>query len=183
MNHQPATQPAAATPLKLHVGGEIPKAGWKIYNIVDGPHVDYVGDVVDLSRFTDASVAEIYASHVYEHLGYAPFLDAIAEVARVLKPGGIFRLAVPDMERLCALYLQPELSLDDRVHLTHLFFGGQTNPYDFHRLGLNFAILATLLHQAGFREMRRVESFGLFDDCSEYRFKDIPISLNVIALR
>jgi hypothetical protein len=31
--------------------------------------------------------------------------------------------------------------------------------------------------------MRRVESFGLFDDCSEYRFKDIPISLNVIALR
>jgi hypothetical protein len=42
-------------------------------------------------------------------------------------------------------------------------------------------MLGTLLHDAGFREIERVEKFGVFQDTSELRFSDTPISLNMIA--
>ena len=48
--------------MKLHIGGEEAKSGWKILNIVDESYVDFVGSCVDLSKFEDASVDEIYAS-------------------------------------------------------------------------------------------------------------------------
>ena len=57
-------------PLRLHIGGEEPKAGWTILNVQEGPYVDALGDCRDLSGYSDGSVAEIYASHVFEHLGY-----------------------------------------------------------------------------------------------------------------
>lgn len=53
-----------------------------------------------------ASCDATYSSHVLEHLCAAqavPFLD---EQYRVLKPGGIMRVVVPDLEQLCRLYLQ-----------------------------------------------------------------------------
>src|SRR4051812_17814109 len=91
-------------PLRLHVGGESVKPGWKILNIRRGPGVDFVGDCRDLSQFADESVAAVYGSHVYEHLDYAGEVQkAMAEVHRVLKPGGEFFIAVPDLERLCRL--------------------------------------------------------------------------------
>ncbi len=53
--------------LKLHVGGETPKVGWKILNVIAGPNVDFVGNCTDLSQFADNSVAETYISRVLEH--------------------------------------------------------------------------------------------------------------------
>jgi predicted SAM-dependent methyltransferase len=44
--------------LRLHVGGEQAKAGWKILDVQAGPGVDFVGTCTDLSGFDDASVAE-----------------------------------------------------------------------------------------------------------------------------
>ena len=41
--------------MKLHIGGETPKPGWKILNIQPKPHVDYIGDISDLSQFSDGS--------------------------------------------------------------------------------------------------------------------------------
>lgn len=63
----------------------------------------------DLSRgipLPDGSCAVVYHSHVLEHLRRqeAPFF--LQECARVLKPGGIIRVAVPDLEAICRLYLE-----------------------------------------------------------------------------
>ena len=41
--------------------------------------------------------------------------------------------------------------------------------------------LGEFLYQAGFRDIRQVQDFGLFDDISTVRFADVPISLNVEA--
>ena len=54
--------------MKLNIGGEEKKEGWKILNIQKKEAVDYVGDVTDLSQFEDNSIDEIYASHVIEHV-------------------------------------------------------------------------------------------------------------------
>lgn len=50
-------------PRKLHIGGKISAVGWEILNVLDGTNVDHTGDAVDLSRFADATFAELYASH------------------------------------------------------------------------------------------------------------------------
>ncbi len=54
--------------MKLHIGGETVKEGWKLLNIQKNNGVDFVGDLSDLSQFSDESVEEIYASHVVEHI-------------------------------------------------------------------------------------------------------------------
>ena len=56
----------------------------------------------------DSSIDAVYHSHVLEHLDRvdSDVVPAfLAEVLRVLKPGGVHRIVVPDMERLCRDYL------------------------------------------------------------------------------
>ena len=54
--------------MRLHIGGEEIKEGWKILNIQKKPGVDFIGDITDLSQFDDESIEEVYASHVLEHV-------------------------------------------------------------------------------------------------------------------
>jgi SAM-dependent methyltransferase len=68
------------------------------------PGVQY-GDVVKGLPFADNSVDGIYASHVLEHLALTDFALALRHTFRVLKPGGIFRLIVPDLEAHARKYL------------------------------------------------------------------------------
>src|SRR5204862_2241541 len=48
----------------------------------------------------------VFACHVLEHLALEDFRKALANTLTYLKPGGTFRLVMPDMERLCRDYLQ-----------------------------------------------------------------------------
>ena len=48
----------------------------------------------------------VYHSHVLEHLSAEEAKVFIAECYRVLKPAGILRVAVPDLEQIARLYLQ-----------------------------------------------------------------------------
>lgn len=171
-------------PLRLHVGGEEARAGWKILNVQPGPGVDYVGDCTDLSAFADGSVDDIYASHVLEHLGYQQKLPrALAEFHRVLRKGGRARISVPDFEILCRLFLEARHSLGDRILIMRMAFGGQLDSHDFHYVGLSFDILGELLGKAGFSAFDRVSEFGLFDDTSNARILGTLISLNVVAYK
>jgi predicted SAM-dependent methyltransferase len=56
--------------------------------------------------FGDGEAAVVYASHVLEHLGRRQSQAFVKEAYRVLKPGGVIRLVVPDLERLARFYLQ-----------------------------------------------------------------------------
>jgi predicted SAM-dependent methyltransferase len=63
----------------------------------------------DLSRgipLADASCAVVYHSALLEHIRREDVLSFLRECHRVLQPGGIIRVGVPDLERLCRLYLQ-----------------------------------------------------------------------------
>jgi len=176
------TRDAPDQPLRLHIGGKKPAAGWKLLDIRAVPGVDFVGDCRNLSEFADESVDEVYASHVYEHLGYVNELpDAFRELHRILKPGGVARISVPDIETLCRLFLQYESDGNARFVLMRMMFGGQMHPHDFHRTGLNWQFMLHLLSQAGFTQWERVAEFGLFEDASSLRFNGELISLNVIA--
>jgi SAM-dependent methyltransferase len=56
------------------------------------------GDIVRGLPVADGTVDGAYASHVLEHLFRADFDAALANTLRMLKPGGRFRMIVPDLE-------------------------------------------------------------------------------------
>jgi len=61
---------------------------------IEGP-IPYDDGVVDL----------IFSCHVLEHVTYAAGQRFLAECHRVLKPGGVLRILVPDTEALTRAYL------------------------------------------------------------------------------
>ena len=62
--------------------------------------------------FPDNHFDAVYSSHVLEHFTRAQGLALICEGRRVLKPGGILRVVLPDLEGSCREYLRV-LALDD----------------------------------------------------------------------
>lgn len=170
-------------PRRLHIGGKEAREGWEILDARPGPHVDHVGDARDLSRFDDGSFAELYASHVLEHFDYKDALpETLAEWHRVLEPGGVLRLSVPDLDVLAHLLLQRHaLDVNQRFQVMRMIFGGHTHEHDYHHVGLNEEFAAAFLDRAGFVQLQRVGRHGLFADTSEAVVAGTPISLNLTA--
>jgi predicted SAM-dependent methyltransferase len=168
---------------KLHIGGAQARAGWEVLDVRPAAHVDHVGDARDLSRFADGAFGEIYASHVLEHFDYVEELPAVlAEWHRVLAPGGVLRLSVPDIDILAHLLLQRHrLDVNQRFQVMRMMFGGHTHQHDHHRVGLNQDFMAAYLSRAGFERLERVTRHGLFADTSETVVLGTPISLNLNA--
>lgn len=171
--------------LRLHIGGKEPREGWKIFNIQEGPNIDFTGNCRDLGRFDDGSVQEIYASHVLEHLSYQnDILAALTEMHRVLCKGGRLMVSVPDFDALIRIFQHPDLSTDHRFYIMRVIFGGQMDRHDFHHAGLSMEFLSYFMIKAGFDRVERVQEFGLFKDASVMKiFGDNPISLNVEAYK
>ena len=168
--------------LRLHIGGKIPRAGWKILDVSQRPEVDFVGDCCDLSRFANGSVSTIYASHVLEHLRYRDELPtALAEFRRVLIPGGQLLVSVPDFKSLCRLFLDPSLDLHARCSIMRAAFGAQDDKHDEHKVGLWDELLIALLRETGFDDVRKVPLFGIFQDASTLVFANRFVSLNLVA--
>ena len=169
--------------MKLHIGGEKIKDGWSILNIQSKPGIDFLGDISDLSQFSDSSLDEIYASHTLEHVSQNKMQDTLFGIFRVLKPNGKFYVSVPDLDILCHSFTSPIYSIDIKFQLMRMMYGGQEDSFDFHYFGWNQELLYKYLGIAGFKNAERVDSFNLFDDFSDYKPFGFPISLNVIATK
>ncbi|WP_176787683.1 class I SAM-dependent methyltransferase [Roseospirillum parvum] len=170
--------------LKLNVGGIERRPGWTVVNIQPGPTVDVVADARDLSMFADGSVAALYASHILEHLSYQREVDAaLAEWHRVLVPGGVVMVAVPNLGVLCQIYVHPEATAEHRHKLRRIIFGGQVDAFDVHKAGFDATSLGAHLTVAGFTGIERVADFGLFEDTSRLRLGEVPVSLNMRATK
>src|SRR5437660_5420619 len=62
---------------------------------------------MDLARplpFPDGSVSAVFSSHVLEHLFSDQIERLVPEIYRVLVPGGVCRVVVPDLEQIVRLY-------------------------------------------------------------------------------
>lgn len=139
---------------KLHLGcGKKRFAGWYHVDALDYPHVDHVGPVQDLSFIEDGVVEVIYACHVLEHFGRKEYMSVLREWRRVLQPGGILRLAVPDYRACAELYLSGRLKrgLED---VRGLMVGGQRDQYDYHGMVFDKPDLSHALQEAGFSSVR-----------------------------
>jgi hypothetical protein len=89
-------------------------------------------------------VDEIRASHVLEHLTFREATEALQDWFRALKPGGVLRVAVPDVEKCMAA--------TDGKRLFYLM-GGQTDEHDIHKSAYDADRLDGLLEHVGFTEI------------------------------
>lgn len=140
--------------IQLHLGcGERYIPGFIHIDVRKFPHVDHVASVDKLDMFEDNSVDLIYACHLLEHFKRNQIEDILKEWYRVLKPGGILRLATPDFEKLVEVYLKHK---DLKLILGPLV-GRQDYPENTHYIIFDFATLSEILKKVGFKKIYRYD--------------------------
>lgn len=121
-NEQPTTHPLAMAakdpmePIYLHLGcGDRKFDGF--INIDAMPGADLQLDLTKALPWPQGSVTGIYSEHFIEHLTQAQGIRLLHECRRILKPGGVVRIATPDLAQLVADYTKKH------THPEYLRFG------------------------------------------------------------
>lgn len=150
------------------------------------------GDIVKGLPIPDGTADGVYASHVLEHLSRSDIIRALANTYRILKPGGLFRLIVPDLHWRAARYLAEHERGDNAAADNFIAATGMGSEKrargaegllraafgnSAHRWLYDAPLLMKLLQEAGFTEIRRCEihdsgdpMFDLIEDIG--RFQD-----------
>ena len=94
-----SARPAPTGIRRLNWGcGEYPEPGWLNSDIKSTPGVDIVADLRAGLPLESDSIDYITSIHALPELPYADLVPALSELRRVLKPSGVLRLALPDLE-------------------------------------------------------------------------------------
>jgi len=175
--------------MKLHLGCGKRDFGSEWVHIDQSEFSHVVHQDVTNLPFEDDSCDLIYASHLLEYFDGVEVLKVLDEWNRVLKPGGVLRIAVPDFEAMSTLYNSGK-NLD-------LFLGplygkmGVTSFY--HKMVYDYRSLKRLLESAEFSNIKRYNwrrtEHSHFDDHSQAyiphmdKENGVLISLNVEAIK
>jgi SAM-dependent methyltransferase len=147
---------------KLNIGGGTnPLPGYEICDAKNGSKA-YPLD------YPDSTFIEVHASHVLEHFGKYEVKYALRDWVRVLKPGGILQVAVPDFDWLMD-------HRDDKYFESYLF-GSQLHENDFHKCMFTEVSLHDLLADCGLIDIKKWP--GVRGECSSY-----PVSLNLQGMK
>lgn len=84
-------------------------------------------DVTQGVPFDEGQFNAVYHSHILEHLKPEQGRDLVDECYRVLMPGGVLRMVVPDLERIARLYLETHL---------HAWTGDEASSVDYNWMKL-----------------------------------------------
>jgi predicted SAM-dependent methyltransferase len=175
---------------RLHLGcGKKVIPGWINIDAVPQASDVCVDDVSILNTIDDASSDEIYACHILEHFGRNEVNSVLETWFRKLKPGGVIRVSVPNIESVFEKYQQgTPLS-----SLLGLLYGGQRNEYDYHKIGFDFDSLSSMMSSVGFINIKKYEwqrlEHSIIDDYSQAYLPHMDkengtlMSLNVEARR
>ena len=162
-----------------------PVLGWLLRSNlgqVFDKNVQY-GDITKgLPGIKDNSVDGAYCSHVLEHMSLGDFRKAIANTYKMLKPGGTFRLIMPDIKVLVDDYLADKAKGDPEACIRFIkrtIMGMDERPATLKgRAKQAFGYLGHLwlwdnesaineLQKVGFKNIRQIE----FNDSPDPMFK------------
>ena len=175
-----ATQ-AFQYPIKLNIGsGHRPKDGTCWVNVDLAPQADLQLDLREALPFPTGSVSEIYTEHFLEHLSYpnlddalgwevetherrSPVLELLRECRRVLVPGGVLDVVVPDAAQIILEYATNRAALgstsqwwgpswcDTAMHrVNYVFRQGREHLYAYDE-----ETLSAVMTAAGFTHVTR----------------------------
>jgi hypothetical protein len=148
-------------PLKLNLGaGQTELPGFVPVDRTDGREV-YPLD------YPDGSVDTIRASHVLEHFSHTEVVEVVRHWVSKLAPGGLLRIAVPDLEYIAREYLAGKA-----INVQGYLLGGQVDENDYHKCAFDAEVLEEILIAAGLERLHRWDSE--LQDCAA-----LPVSLNI----
>lgn len=183
--------------MKLHLGcGKRYIPGFVHIDLNDFPHIDYRHDIRNLPEIKSSSVDLIYFCHGIEYFDRVEIIDVLGEWKRVLKKGGILRLAVPDFVALVKVYKK----YGDLNKIIGPLYGrweikGQKGKVNvlYHKTVYDFSSIKTLLESQGFDSVKRYDwRKTIHKDYDDYSQAYIPhmdkkhgvlISLNIEAIK
>jgi predicted SAM-dependent methyltransferase len=179
--------------VQLHLGsGRRYIPGFVHIYLADYQHIDHRHDIRALPMIGDGSADLIYVCHALEYFDRVEVLDVLREWRRVLRPGGVLRVAVPDFAALAQVY-QKLGKLDAIVGPLYGRWPIPGAHTIYHRTVYDFASLEGVLQTAGFTNVHRYDWRNTvhkdFDDYSQAyvphmdKEHGILISLNVEASR
>ncbi len=98
--------------LRLHLGsGGNNLAGWVNIDLV-GAHADLDWDLRRPLPFADGTAAAIFLEHVLEHMTLEEGMTVLRHCRRVLAPGGVLRVGVPDAGLYASGYVKGRGALE-----------------------------------------------------------------------
>ena len=169
--------------MKIYLGSrELRPEGFKTLDISPEHHPDIVADITHMPQIADDSCSEVAASHVLEHLAWPDSFAALAEMARILRCGGILRLAVPDLRLLAEMLCRGE----NPFFCVGMAYGnGGNKKIDCHHFGFTADMLLDILTSLGLDDFdwwnsTLPEGANGWSRSGEER---IAISLNVKAVK
>jgi predicted SAM-dependent methyltransferase len=139
----------------------------------------------------DTTVAVIYSSHTLEHLRSEDGDALIRECARVLKLGGILRIAVPDLERYVADYTKGRVSANFFIDSLLVFpqqgqplrkriLNGYFDDGHTHKCMYDHTALITLMEKHGLKAEKRTSFDSRIDGIRDIELEDRTVNCVVV---
>jgi predicted SAM-dependent methyltransferase len=142
----------ASKNINLEIGsGPVKRQGWLTLDMCKG--ADVYWDMRFGLPFKSETFKTLYCSHVLEHFSHPDLLKLLAEIHRILKPGGEFLIAVPDASLFVEAYLgkrdpielidKSQLSMDLRRMdiLNYIFYMDGHHKFMFDSQNISFHCL------------------------------------------
>jgi SAM-dependent methyltransferase len=139
--------------------GPTPARGWLNADRLRAPGIALTGDIRDGLPLADDAVDYAVAIHGLQDLPYLAVVPALQELRRVLRPEGVLRLALPDLDRALGAYARGDrdyfyipdgevTTLSGKLIVQLTWYGSVRTPFTW-----EFA--RELLLRAGFRRVVR----------------------------
>ena len=143
--------------------------GWINSDIKDLPGVDITCDIREGLPLPDGSIDYIVSIHSLPELAYGDLIPALKELRRVLKPGGVLRLGLPDLDRAIDAYRRGDRSYflvpDEHARSIGGKFAVQMVWYGYSRSLFTVDFVQELLASAGYTN---VQSCGFRETNSRF---------------
>lgn len=181
--------------IKLHLGCGRRDFGpdWCHIDGGDFDHLNKNSGTIDTLDFPNKTIDLIYASHLIAYWDELEVVQILMEWFRVLKPGGVLRLATPDFGIMTKLYQEKKVSYNDiKGPLYGRMYMNENKIY--HKVCYDYNSLFTLLDSIGFQGIKQynwrdTEHAGFDDHSMAYlnpkgdKEKGTLISLNVECIK
>jgi predicted SAM-dependent methyltransferase len=144
---------------RMHWGcGEVRPESWINSDLAAGPGIDISCDIFAGLPLDDDSIDYISSQHSLPEIKIYDLVAALTELRRVLKPAGVLRMSLPDLDLFIDAYRS------GRNDLFHIYdWETLSGNFITHMLWYNtihtpftFEFAEELMRKAGFREVHRV---------------------------
>ena len=147
--------------IEFGCGDNPKKSNYKTCDIRDIPGVDFVCNAWEIDTLVKHnSVDNVFSRHMFEHLTFIQGRKTLKSWFNILKPGGICEMILPNIDYHVNQWVN-NIALD---RAKSGFWGhqreGDTEVWDVHKSGYNFATLSELLIEERFISVIPVKTKG-----------------------